>query len=275
MVERVSIVICTRNRAEGLAGTFERYQVLQHDPDWDLVVVDDGSHDGTAELLTRRLREDERLTVLTTEGVGLGAARNIGWRAATGPLILFTDDDCYPTPDLLDQVRRCLAVPGVHFIGGRLLPFTPDDAAVAVVMRTDRVPVPPRSFIPAGLLPGANLTVRRSALEAVGGFDPEFGAGTPFPAEDVELIARLAANGFAGAFDPGPVIYHHHDRRSEQEVDRLRRLYDRGRGAYYAKCLADPRLRPVYLRTWLRLTWKGSWRRAGRELAGAVAYWTR
>lgn len=275
MAEQVSIVICTRDRAEGLAATLERYRVLEGDMNWDLVVVDDGSRDGTAALLARQGRDNGRLTVLTTEGVGLGAARNVGWRAATGSLVLFTDDDCYPDSDLLLQVRRCLAVPGVHFVGGRLLPFTPADAAVAVVMRTDRVAVAPRSFVPAGLLPGANLTVRRSALEAIGGFDPEFGAGTPFPAEDVELVARLAANGFAGAFDPGPVVYHHHDRRSDQDVERLRRLYDRGRGAYYAKCLLDPRLRAIYLRSWLRLTLQGSWRRAGRELVGAVAYWTR
>lgn len=275
MPERVSIVICTRDRGAVLRATLERYGVLGHDPDWELIVVNDGSRDGTAELLAGQQRHDQRLTVVTTDGVGLGAARNAGWRAATGPLVLFTDDDCYPDPELLDGIRTCLAVPGVHFVGGRLLPYTRADAAVAVVMRTNRVAVAPRSFVPAGLLPGANLTVRRSALEAVGGFDPEFGAGTPFPAEDVELVARLAANGFAGAFDPGPVVYHHHDRRSDQDVDRLRRLYDRGRGAYYAKCLADPRLRWTYLRAWCRLTWKGSWRRAGRELAGAVGYWTR
>ncbi|MHB1328864.1 MAG: glycosyltransferase family 2 protein [Gemmatimonadales bacterium] len=275
MTEHVSIVICTRDRVGGLEATLDRYAVLQHDPDWDLVIVDDGSRDGTADLLARRTAGGRRFTVVTTAGVGLGAARNVGWRAAAGPLILFTDDDCYPDPSLLDEVRRCMAGQGIHFIGGRLLPFTPADAAVAVVMRSSHVPVPPRSFVPAGLLPGANLTIRRSALDAVGGFDPEFGAGTPFPAEDVELVARLAANGFSGAFDPGPVIYHHHDRRSDESVERLRRLYDRGRGAYYAKCLADPRVRSVYLRAWLRLTRTGSWRRAGRELAGAVAYWTR
>ncbi len=275
MAERVSIVICTRDRAGALEATLDRYGVLQHDSDWDMVVVDDGSHDGTADLLAGRAERDPRLVVVATAGVGLGAARNVGWHAAAGPLILFTDDDCYPDPSLLDEVRRCMAAPEIHFIGGRLLPFTPADASVAVVMRSRRVPVPPRSFVPAGLLPGANLTIRRSALEAVGGFDPEFGAGTPFPAEDVELVARLAANGFTGAFDPGPVLYHHHDRRSDEAVDRLRRLYDRGRGAYYAKCLADPRVRSVYLRAWLQLTWKGSWRRAGRELAGAIAYWTR
>ena len=274
----ISIVICTRDRAESLARVLERHARLETDPGWELVVVNDGSRDDTAAMLSRAASTAPlagRLRVVTTPGVGLGAARNAGWQAATGELVLFTDDDCYPADDLLDRLRECFADPAVSFIGGRLLPYTPEDAAIAVVTRTERVEIAGPGFVPAGLLPGANLTVRRSALERVGGFDPEFGAGTRFPAEDVELVARLAGAGLRGGYDPRPVVHHHHGRVSEDAQRSLRIEYDRGRGAYYAKCLSNPVLRPHYLRAIARRLLKGSWRRGGRELAGAIGDWTR
>lgn len=276
MSERISVVIATRDRAAALPAALAAWEACLPDPDWELIVVDDGSRDDTARVLADAGgRFGGRCRLVTTVGLGLGGARNAGWTVATGDLILFTDDDCYPAPDLLASVRQCAREAGWSFLGGRLLPFTPEDAAVAVVTRTQRVELGGPTFVPAGLLPGANLTVARSALVAIGGFDPEFGAGTPFAAEDVELVARLAAAGFRGGFDPRPVVYHHHQRRTAASRQALDVAYDRGRGAYYAKCLLDRRLWSRYLRQWAAGAWRGSWRRTRREVAGALAYWTR
>lgn len=270
------MVICSKNRSAALLTALERFAALQSDPDWEMVVVDDGSTDDTvARLQGPAAVFGARLIVRQTGGVGLGAARNVGWRAGSGQVVLFTDDDCYPAEDLLVEIRRCFADPSVAFAGGRLLPFTPEDGAVAVVHRMDRVEISGPQFIPAGTIPGANLSVLRSALEQVSGFDDELGAGTPFPAEDVDLVARLAWAGFRGVYDPGLVVYHHHGRWSLASQQQLLRSYDLGRGAYYGKCLTDSRMRPVYLRAWASAAWKGSWRRTGRELLGAVRYWIR
>jgi GT2 family glycosyltransferase len=272
----ISVVICSRDRVGALAVTLDRYRDLLAEPDWELVVVDDGSRDSTGSELERRRPEFQgRLAIRRTEGVGLGAARNIGWRSAAGLLIHFTDDDCHPAPDLMAQIRVCFAEGGIDFLGGRLLPFGPEDAGVAVVTRERRTELVGPQFVPAGFLPGANLTVRRSALELVGGFDPELGAGTPFPAEDVELIARLLASGCRGRYDPRPVVWHRHGRATPASREALTRAYDRGRGAYYAKLLANPSLRWSYLRAWIRSARRGSWRATWREVRGAWRYWTR
>ncbi len=272
----ISVVICTRNRVASLTTVLDRYRDLLSDPGWDMVVVDDGSADTTAaEIDCRRPNFLGRLTLVRTGGLGLGAARNLGWRTATGSLILFTDDDCYPSPDLLSHLRACFDSEAVAFVGGRLLPFDEEDAAVAVVTRDWRVDLGGPQFVPAGLIAGANFTVRRSALSTVGGFDPEFGAGTSFPAEDVELVARLLVAGFRGSYDPRPTVWHHHGRRTAASREALRRSYDHGRGAYYAKSLGNPVLRWRYLRAWTRSAWRGSWRGAWREVRGAAHYWAR
>src|SRR3546814_9709199 len=67
----------------------------------------------------------------------------------------------------------------------------------------------------------------------------DFGAGTPFACEDVDALARAAAAGWRGAYDPRPLVYHHHGRKTREDALRLRRVYDTARGAYYAKCIMD------------------------------------
>ncbi len=271
----ISVVICSRNRAAGLDRTLGRWAELVADTGFEMIVVDDGSTDLTPDIVAQAGdRFQGRWRSARTIGVGLGAARNVGWRMATGDIVFFTDDDCYPAGDLLSGVRTCFADPDVAFIGGQLLPATPKHAGVAVVTRSYRVEVAGPGFVPAGLIPGANMAIRRAALEQVGGFDPEFGAGTAFPAEDVEVIARLAAAGFRGAYDPRPKVVHDHDRLTEPAQRRLRYQYSRGRGAYYAKCLLDPRLRRPYLRAWLKSATR-SISHTVTEITGALRYWFR
>ena len=271
----ISVVICSRNRAAGLDRTLARWAELVADTGFEMIVVDDGSTDLTPNIVARATdRFQGRCRSVRTTGLGLGAARNVGWRMATGDIVFFTDDDCYPAPDLLAAVRACFADADVAFIGGQLLPATPEHAGVAVVTRSYRVEIAGPGFVPAGLIPGANMAIRRAALEQVGGFDPEFGAGTSFPAEDVEVIARLATAGFRGAYDPGPKVVHDHDRLTEGAQRRLRYQYSRGRGAYYAKCLLDPRLRRAYLRAWFKSATR-SLPHTVTELGGALRYWFR
>lgn len=271
----ISVVICSRNRAAGLDRTLARWAMLFNDPGLDMIVVDDGSTDQTPLIVAQAGPGFRgRFQAARTDGVGLGAARNTGWRMAAGHIVLFTDDDCYPAEDLPTAVRACFADANISFIGGQLLPATPAHANVAAVTRSYRVDVAGPGFVPAGLIPGANMAIRRVALEQIGGFDPEFGAGTSFPAEDVEVIARLAAVGFRGAYDPRPKVVHDHDRLTEPAQRRLRYQYSRGRGAYYAKCLLNPELRRAYLRAWVRSATR-SIPHTIAELGGAIRYWFR
>lgn len=249
---------------------------LTYDRAWELVVVNNGSTDGT-EALLRDLRGDflPQLVIVDEPEPGLGRARNTGVRACRGELVVFTDDDCYPSDDLLLMMADVFKDPTIGFAGGRLLLYDPTDYRVAIVERTDRREVRPGEFIAAGLISGANMAVRRAAFEAVGGFDGDLGAGTPFPCEDVDLQARLSAAGWKGVYDPRLVVHHHHRRKTRAEAQALERSYDIGRGAYYARCLRNPTLRRVCAKAWLRSLRRGRFARSLREIVGALRYVTR
>jgi GT2 family glycosyltransferase len=207
---------------------------------------------------------------------GLGSARNAGWKAAAGDVIAFTDDDCYPASDYLDAVASCFREDAcLGFVGGRILLFDPTDYPITIQESSDRKEIDPGEFLPAGLIQGANFAARREALASVGGFDGCFGAGSLFPCEDVDVLARMSASGWRGAYDPRPVVYHHHRRKTRADADRLMRQYDRGRGAYYAKCVLNPALRATYARNWY---WRMRCQPLGRtvrELAAGTEYLVR
>ena len=96
----------------------------------------------------------------------------------------------------------------------------------------------------------SNLACRRTALDDAGGCDPLFGPGSYFNAEEMELLARISAKGWFGVYDPRPTVYHHHGRKTLDEARKLMSSYDYGRGAYYARCLMNRRLRMTYLKNW-------------------------
>ena len=270
----ISVVIATRNRAEQLGRCLESLSRLRYDHSFELVIVDNGSTDETPRLVAELKNSSTFPLKMVTEPIpGLGRARNSGWRAASGRIIAFTDDDCYPAEDWLTAIHTCFAENGtLAFLGGRILLHDPTDGPITIQLLDRKEVVPPGSFVPAGLIQGANFSFTRQALEAVGGFDPLLGAGTPFGCEDVEILARLSGSSFAGAYDPRPRVYHHHGRKTDAELTSLMKGYDYGRGAYYMKCILDPALRTRYLRSWLRAMTRQARMMSLRELSGALRY---
>lgn len=277
MSTAVTIVVCTRNRAAQLQRCLQAVDEIRAQRSWDLVVVNNGSTDSTEQLLAaHRPRRCRRFVTVYEARPGLGRARNAGWRRADTQLVAFTDDDCYPGEDFVDKVAECFEEDrGLGFCGGRILLFDPSDCRITIQELDRHVDIAPRSFIQAGLIQGANFTLRKDLLEEVGGFDDALGAGTPFPCEDVELLARASAAGWRGAYDPRPMVYHHHGRKSHSDMYRLSRSYDYGRGAYYAKCLLHPRLRALYFLKWMRCAATQSPFTTVREIRGAGRYWLR
>jgi glycosyltransferase involved in cell wall biosynthesis len=248
----LSIVICTRNRAGQLRGTLDSLLAMKTALSWEAILVDNASTDGTADVIRSASEVEPRIRYFREDRIGLGAARDRGWREAGAELLSFTDDDCYVAADYVDAVLAAFRDrPDVGVLGGRILLFDPEDARVTIDERDYPVEIAPRSFVAAGAVKGANLSFRREALQAIGGFDPELGAGTPFPCEDVDAVASVLWAGFSGRYDPRPLVHHHHRRRLP-DVPRLRAGYDRGRGAYYAKFLLRPDCRRAYAAGWLR-----------------------
>jgi GT2 family glycosyltransferase len=275
MERAITLVVCTRNRAAQLALALPYFAKLETGERWELVLVDNGSTDATAGVLAAFARGSGlEVSVIGEPRTGLAAARNAGWRRARGAIVAFTDDDCYPVADYLEQVLRCFAGADLGYLGGRVLLYDRNDYPITIKTSEAREDLPPRSFLPAGVIHGANFAVRRDVLEALGGFDERFGAGSGLEsAEDIDLVARASAAGWRGAYDPRPVVYHHHRRSKPEDIRRLKAMYDVGRGAFYAKAVLDRRMRRPYLWPVVRRIGGNVARRdfgvLGRELLGA------
>jgi glycosyltransferase involved in cell wall biosynthesis len=273
----ISLVICTRNRAIQLERCLTNLTQLACPEKWELVIVDNGSSDNTQEVIERfRGSLTCQVTLAIEPTAGLGRARNLGWRTSCGDLISFTDDDCYPDRNFLCTVLQAFhGNPLLGFIGGQIRLHDPTDFRITIQEHDRRKYFPPCSFIPTGWIQGANFAFRRDAIAASRGFDEMFGAGALFACEDIDMVARLSADGWEGAYDPGPIVYHHHGRKTDDEVSRLMRQYDRGRGAYYAKSLLNPALRATTFKHWYWSIRSQPYSQTRRELAAAFEYWAR
>lgn len=154
----VSVIIPCRNAANTLGRTLSALSRQVPTPPDEVIVVDDGSSDGSAELaemtnvVTRVLRQRSE---------GPAAARNRGAAEATGELLVFLDADCEPTPRWLAIGRSCAR--HADFVQGAVLPSPEEELGPF-----DRSLWVTRSW---GLYESANLFVRRALFEAVGGFE--------------------------------------------------------------------------------------------------------
>jgi glycosyltransferase involved in cell wall biosynthesis len=246
----LSFIVCTRNRCAKLPAILQRFATLKTRHAWEVLFVDNASTDATAEIIKTADDCGGRLRYLRVDRIGLGAARDAAWRQANGRIIAFTDDDCYPAEDYADALVEVYRQhPDAGCISGRVLLYDPTDAPMTINERTMPATIPPYHFIGTGMFQGANISFRRAVLEDIGGFDPEFGAGTPFPCEDIDAVAAALWSGTTARYDPAPVIWHHHGRK-HADLKPVVDGYDRGRGAYYAKFLLRPESRRAYLRGW-------------------------
>jgi glycosyltransferase involved in cell wall biosynthesis len=281
----VSIVICTRNRAEKLRACLEHVREIETPRSWEVVVVDNGSTDDTPAVVEAARDVLTVPATLVDEPLeGVSRARNAGWRAASGSIVAYIDDDCYPAPEFVDRIlERFENRPDLGYLGGAVLPYDPSDALVTIVAGRERIEIPPKGFVMPGLMVCANLAFRRRVLDEIGGFDVIFGYGAHFAGdvdaviEDLDAAARTSAAGWAGAYDPDVVVRHHHGRRPGPDIEKLRHGYDIGRGAFYGKAALDSSLRKTYLVGWARLTADRVRRRespgiVARELSGATRY---
>jgi glycosyltransferase involved in cell wall biosynthesis len=270
----LSLVICTRNRAARLAETLKRASAMQTQLKWELVIVDNESTDTTGAVVAEFAATcDLPVQVIVKSGRGVSGAKNAGWQAARSAIVVCIDDDCYPEEDYLDSIFECFSKdPKLGFVGGRILLHDPTDRRITIQESLQPLSLPPGSFIPPGLIQGANVAYRRAALVEVGGFDPWFGAGALYSGDETELMARISAAGWNGAYDPKPVVYHHHGRKTANDEWRLMRWYDRGRGAYYAKCMLNRGMRNVYVKNWIRTRRHHSWRTSVLEIVAGLDY---
>ena len=247
---RLSLVMCTRDRAARLPRTLAALEQLETGVEFELVIVDNGSVDATAQVLREfQRRSKHSVRVLTEPRPGLCTARNRGWRSCRADIVGFVDDDCYPAHDFVTSLDRSFADPNVGYVGGKVTLFDQADLPLTIQLHDELIEMLPGTFVRAGLIHGANMAFRTSVLESLNGFDECLGAGTPTRSGgDADAIARATILGHRGRYDPLVVVAHHHRRRTELERDHLAQGYSIGRGAFHVKGLLNLKTRPVFFK---------------------------
>ena len=277
MVEQLSLIVCTRNRLSGFRPTLGMLLELRCRVPWQLIIVDNGSTDGTGEWV--RAMTSSRsgwIDVLSEPSVGVSRAKNRGLSHARGEIIAFTDDDCYPTESYLNDLLDVFATPGVDYCGGRVLLHDPTDLPVTIKTSDTPEVFPAHSYIPTGAIHGANMAFTRRVVQAVGPFDVMFGPGAlTRAAEDSDYLLRASWCGFTGMYSPKPTVRHHHKRKTQADYVSINRTYDFGRGAYYAKHMCARRTRHLMAQRWWWSVWLRSHegrRKLLNEVRGATSY---
>ncbi len=245
----VSIVVCTRDRRDEIAECVEACVALDlAGNEAELIVVDNGSRDGTDVVLAGLVSRYDRVHVVHEPQPGLSRARNAGAVVATGELLTFLDDDARPGPGWLEQLRLAFVDPGVAIAGGPIYGLWPDgrpegfppQIAAPYFGILDRGDAAHDSARPEDGPWGGNWTGRRALIDALGGFDVRFGAGElgNLGGEEVHLGWRLLERGLGRLrFVPGAAVGHRSPRARVDEGYVLLRAYRCG--------IEDIRLRDV------------------------------
>jgi GT2 family glycosyltransferase len=201
--ERVGVVIASRNRAEPLLRSLAELARVPERP--RVVVVDNGSNDGTPDEIARLWPEVELIAL--EENLG-AAARTVGAAALETPYVAFSDSDSWWAPGALSRAADCFELhPDLAVVAARIL--VGDSGGIdptCTAMATS--PLPARRRLPGPPVLGfvaCGSVVRKTAFLDVGGFEARFGVG----GEEQLLAIDLAAAGWDLAYVDSVVAHHH------------------------------------------------------------------
>jgi glycosyltransferase involved in cell wall biosynthesis len=200
-VAEITVVVPTYRRSRNLPRLVAALEAQTLDLDrFEVLIVDNGSDDDTPEVLAELARTSPlALRPLRIEvNHGPAPARNLGWRSAATTYVAFTDDDCVPRPDWLEQsLASCRATPDLGVLqGATLRPPGSHVYGSGTVYRETTAPSP--------YFEGCNLVFPRAVLERTGGFDETY----HFGGEDTAAGWSAIETGGEWLFDETSVVEH-------------------------------------------------------------------
>lgn len=158
-----SIIVPTYNRPKHLAQTLQALSRLE--TACEIVVVDDGSAHSL-----RSIVQPFRVILIEQANAGPAAARNAGACAASGDLLLFTDDDCRPEPNWVSAFLTCHQAQPNALLGGRVInAYARNPFATATQQMIDFLRGDPPTFFPSN-----NIAIGRNLFLQMGGFSTDF-----------------------------------------------------------------------------------------------------
>ncbi|MGV3741104.1 MAG: glycosyltransferase family 2 protein [Burkholderiaceae bacterium] len=249
----ISLVLATVGRTSELGRLFDSF-AAQTFKDFEIIIVDQNTDERLQPFLDRARQLNLDVKYLKHYPANLAAARNKGIEAASSNWIGFPDDDCWYDPAVLEHLARHIQKPE-----------SPDGVIIRWVEQGEPPVVAPalswersRNFrdVPVSSI---TLFIKRSTLNAIGGFDSRFGVGQWFgAAEEHDLVLRALREGATLVYEPDAEVHHAVGPKqapADPQARMAARKRARGTGALYAKHslplwvivrgLAAPILRPL------------------------------
>jgi GT2 family glycosyltransferase len=199
----VSIIIPTFNGGSRITDCLDALLKQTAAQNGEILVVSDGSTDNTADVVERY----PGVRLIAQKNAGPAAARNRGAGEAQGMIVVFTDDDCVPTPDWLDAMLEPFEDPEVVATKGVYCTYQK-----GLVARFVQIEYEERYRLMAGFpfidfVDTYSAAFRRERFLEMNGYDTSFPVAC---AEDIELSYRMSARGWRMKFAPKAIVYHAH-----------------------------------------------------------------
>ena len=216
----ITVVICTYRREQYLGRALAGLAEQTADPErYEIIVVDNDAGPSVKKLVAGHARDRVTPQYVAEPRLGLSAARNTGARMARGQYVAFLDDDAIPKPDWVENACRYLdaCADDIAMVGGRVFPIweaeRPDwlsDDLVPYLSMVDLGEEQQDLDCRTGII-GANMIVRRDALNNVGGFSEDLGrkGKSLLSNEEIQLKDALVNHGYRLRYVPGIDVSHH------------------------------------------------------------------
>jgi len=198
----VSVVFATYNRKEMLKECLDSLCNQTYPKDkYEIIVVNDGSTDGTEEVL-REYEEKApcKFRWFTQKNQGVAAALNHGIKKAIGEIICFTGDDCIADEKWIKELVKALDDEKIGGVGGRIEAYNPE----TLVEKYGGKIVNQEANINVFVLTGSSL-FRKNVIEKIGGFDENLRR-----CEDIDFGIRIKLEGYELKYAPKAIVYHRH-----------------------------------------------------------------
>lgn len=222
---KATLAICTLNRREDLVRTLQEIEKQESVHAWELLVVDNASHDGALETARSFSKESTLpMRVVTEPRRGVSYARNRALQEGRGEILVFVDDDVDCDPKLVDAHLKAFEDTQVHATGGRIVPRLPDcTPSWLKASLHEEIGGPTTRYDygdevleirvkgPFAMPISCNLGLRRSVALKLGGFRTDLGftpTGKRIGGEDTELMTRIGNAGGRILYLPDARVIH-------------------------------------------------------------------
>lgn len=198
----VSVVLPTYNRKEALKECLDSlFNQTYPSKQYEVIIANDGSTDGTEELLRTYAIKNPNLRYFTQSNKGCSSARNLGTKKSRGQILCFTDDDCIADKNWIKNLVEKYSADDVGGVGGRIIEYS-REKIIERYIKKRKLLDQEKFFSPCVT---ANTSYRKNAIEKVGYLDESFAI-----CGDVDLGIRVRLQGFKFEYAPEAIIYHRH-----------------------------------------------------------------